>query len=101
MVRTSAITSSTQNKPNELYLVDEVTLGMECTIALVAVDLDELLEDSRITADTLDGKTSRVVPVTKDSAVVLIVRVLGTKECWTNRASEMLNVVLFLCKANG
>lgn len=74
---------------------------MERAITLVSVDLDELLEDSRVATNALDGKTSRVVPVTKDSAVVLIVRILGAKEGWTNRASEMLNVILFLCKGNG
>lgn len=81
--------------------MDEVTLGVEGAVALVAVDLDELLEDSGIAADALDGESSRVVPVTKDSAVVLIVRILGTKESRTNRTSEMLDVVLFLCKGNG
>ena len=69
---------------------------MECTVALVTVGLDELLEDSRVAADTLDGKASRGVPATEGSTFVLIVIVLGTKDRWTNRAGEMLNVVLVL-----
>lgn len=85
-----------QNKQNELYLMDEVALRMEGTVALVAVDLNKLLEDGRIAADTLDGKASRIVPVAKDSAVVLIVRILWAKKCWANRASEVLDMVLFL-----
>lgn len=81
--------------------MDEVTFGMERAITLVAIDLDELLEDSRIAAHALGGKASRIVPVTKNSAVVLIVRILRAKESWTNRANEMLDVVLFLCRGNG
>jgi hypothetical protein len=70
---------------------------MERAVALVAVDLDKLLENGRVAADALDSKAGGIVPVTKYCAIVLIVRVLWTKESGTDGAGEMLDVILFVC----
>jgi hypothetical protein len=42
------------------------------------------------------SKSGRVVIVTVDSAIMLIVAVRCTENCWTNRAGEMLDMVFMI-----
>ena len=66
---------------------------MPVLVLTVAVDLDELLQDRGSTSSTLCSVAERVVVVTVNHAVVLVVRVLGTKDRWADRACEVLNMI--------
>lgn len=78
------------------YLVNHVTFGVPVFNGVFLVNLDVLFEDSHLTACAADGKLSGVVEVTEDSAVVLVIGILGSKDGGTGRASEMVGMVLFV-----
>ncbi len=63
-------------------------------VGVVAIDLDELLEDGGLASCTLDGEASAVVEVAKDVAVVLVVAVLRAKDGGADRAGKVLDVEL-------
>jgi hypothetical protein len=67
---------------------------MPMLVLIVSIDFDKLLENRRLTACTPNGKSSRVVKVTEDPLIVLIVAVLWPEDGRTNRAGEVLNVKL-------
>ena len=69
---------------------------MPTFISHVPVDLHKLLENRTVAAGAFGCESRRVVKVAIDVAVVFIVRVLRTKKCGTERACEVLNVVLFI-----
>lgn len=60
----------------------------------VAEDLDKLLEDGDLTPVTALGELGRVVVVTVNVAVVLIIAVLCAEYCVTERAGEVVDVIL-------
>lgn len=78
--------------------MDEIALWVKGAVPLIAVYLDKLLENGRVASNTLDCKAGGIVPMAKDGAVVLIVRVLGAKEGGTDGACKVLDVVLFVWK---
>jgi hypothetical protein len=61
-------------------------------ILIIAINLDELLENSRLTSCAPNGKPSRVVKVAKDSLIMFIVAVLWSKDSWTDGAGKVLDV---------
>jgi hypothetical protein len=60
----------------------------------IAENLHELLQNRSVTAVASLGELRRVVVMAIYFALVLIVRVLCAKNCGTDRAGKMLNVVL-------
>ncbi|KAG9796378.1 hypothetical protein KCU88_g172, partial [Aureobasidium melanogenum] len=52
------------------------------------------MPDGGLTAVAALGKVRRVVVVTIDLSIVLVITVLRTKDGWTDRAGKMFNVVL-------
>lgn len=66
---------------------------MPVLVLAVAVDLDELLEDGDLTPVAALSKLGRVVVVTVNVAVVLIIAILGAEYRVTERACEMVDVV--------
>jgi hypothetical protein len=74
--------------------VDHIALRVPMLVLTVTIDLDKLLQDRGPATGTFDGITKRVVVMTIDFPLVLIVRVLRTKDSWANRTSEMLNMIL-------
>ena len=69
---------------------------MPTLIPHIAVDLDELLQNGTVTARAFRCESGRIVIVTVDVSLVLIVRVLRTKYCRAHGACEMLYVKLFV-----
>lgn len=63
-------------------------------VGVVAIDLDELLEDGGFAAGAFDGKACAVVEVTEDVSVVLVVAILRPKNGRADGASEVFNVEL-------
>ena len=59
----------------------------------VPEDFYKLLQDGRLAAIASLCKSGRVVVVAIDIALVLIVAVLGAKDCRTDGTSKVLNVV--------
>ena len=53
---------------------------MPAFVLHVPVDLDELFENRAVTANTLSGETRRVVKVTVNVVIMLVVRVLRSEE---------------------
>lgn len=66
---------------------------MPVFIEAVAVNLDELFENGGLTAIALLSKLSRVMVVTVYFPIVLVIRVLGAKNCRTDTAGKMLDMV--------
>lgn len=79
------------------HLVDHVTLRMPTLIPHVTVNLHELLQDGGIAPDALRREPRAVVIMAVDVARVLVVRILGAEECGADRASEVVDVVFFVC----
>jgi len=66
---------------------------MPVLILAIAEDLDKLLENGSLAALAPLGKTGRVVIMAIHLAIVLIVAVLCSKHCGTQRAGKVINVV--------
>lgn len=62
-------------------------------VLAVAEDFDELFEDRRVTAVTPLSESGRIVIVTIYIAFMFVVGVLSTKDCRTDGACEMFNVI--------
>lgn len=60
----------------------------------VSEDFHKLLQDGRLTSIAFLGELGGVVVVAIDTPLMLIIRVLGTKDRRADGAREMLNVVL-------
>lgn len=69
-------------------------------VLTIAEDLNELLEDGRVAAMAPLGKLSRVMEVTVDFALVLIIRILSTEYCRTYRAREVFDVIFAVQRRN-
>ncbi len=67
---------------------------MPVLVLAVPKDLDKLLEDSSVAAITSLSEMRRVVVVAVDLAIMLVVAVLRTENCRTDRAGEVFNVIL-------
>jgi len=65
---------------------------MPTFVSHISIDLHELLQDGAIASCTFCCKSRRVVKMTIDVPLVLIVRVLRAKQCRTRRTSEMIDV---------
>lgn len=63
-------------------------------VDIVPIDLDELLQDSSLTTSALDCEACRVVEMAVYLTAVLVIRVLGTKDCGTDGAGEVLDMEL-------
>lgn len=83
-----------RRQPDIPELVDHVALGMPVLVLAVSKDLDELLQDGRLAAVTPLGELRRVVVVAVYVTIVLVVTVLRSKNRGTERAGEMVYVVL-------
>jgi hypothetical protein len=79
------------------YLVYHIALWMPTFVAHVPVDLHELFQYGAIATHTFRSKSCRIVKVAIDVVLVFIIRVLWTEQRRTNRAGEMLHVVLLIC----
>lgn len=64
-------------------------------VQIVSIYFDKLLENSSPAAGASDSKARRVVEVTEDFAVVLVVAVLRPKNRGTNGARKVFYVELF------
>jgi hypothetical protein len=73
-------------------LVDHIAFGVPTLVSHIPINLDKLLENGGIATGTLGRKAGRVVKMAVHIAVMFIVRVLGTKERWADRACEMFDV---------
>jgi hypothetical protein len=69
-------------------------------VLVVPVDLHKLLEDSGPATTALNSKSRRVMEVTEDPSIVLIVAVLRTKDCRAYRTSEVLHMELLAQGSN-
>lgn len=63
-------------------------------------NLDELLQNGRLAAVALLRELCGVMVVAVDAAFVLIVRILRTKHCGTDRAREMLDMIFAVQRGN-
>lgn len=79
------------------HLVDHVAFWVPTFISHVPVDLHKLLENRTVAAGAFGCESCRVVEVAINVAVVFVVRVLRAEKCRTERACEMLDVILFVC----
>jgi hypothetical protein len=78
------------------YLVDHVTLWMPALVPHVAIDLDKLLQDGSTAPSTLCRETSRVVEVAVYIPVMLVIRVLGSKQSGTKGTCKMFYMKLLV-----
>ena len=78
------------------YLVDHVAFRVPALVALVPLDLDELLQDGRIASGAFRRPSGRVVIMTKHVALVLVIAILRPEQCRTDAASKVLDVVLLI-----
>lgn len=62
-------------------------------VVAVAENFHELLQYCSVAAIAPLGESRGIMIVTIYIAFMLIVRVLGTEDSWTNRASEMFDVI--------
>ena len=69
---------------------------MPALIPHIPVDLDELFQDGSRATGTFGGKSRRVVEMTVDVTIVLVVRVLWTEQRWAHRTREVLDMELFV-----
>lgn len=65
-------------------------------ILTITINLDKLLEDRRLTSETALSKLCRVMVMTVDLPLMLVVAVLRSKYRWTHRAREVVDVVLLV-----
>lgn len=65
-------------------------------VLTIAKDLDELLQDGGLAAIALLRKPGRIMVVTIHASFVFVIAILRAEDCWTDRASKVLNVVLAL-----
>lgn len=63
-------------------------------ILIVPVDLDELLENCCSATRASDGESRRIVEMTEDPPVMLVIAILRSEDSWTNGAGEMFDVEL-------
>ena len=80
--------------------MDHVALGVPVLILAIAEDLDELLEDGRLTSIAPLREPCRVVVVAIDLAVVFIITVLSAEYGRTHGTSEVLNVIFPIERSN-
>jgi hypothetical protein len=80
-------------QPDVPVFVYHVAFRMPVLILTIAEYFNELLENRIVAPVTSLGKTCRIVVVTEDVPVVLIVTILRAEHGRTKRAREMLNVV--------
>lgn len=66
---------------------------MPVLVLTITKDFDKLLENGRLTSIASLRKSGRIMVVAINVALVLVVAVLRSKDCWTYRACEVLNVV--------
>lgn len=83
--------------PASTYFVDHIAFGMPALVPRIPVNFDELFQDCAVATHALGREASRVVIVTVDIVVVLIVRILRAKEGCADRTCKMLYVVFFVC----
>ena len=69
---------------------------MPAFITAIAVNLNELLENGRVAARTLGRESCRIVEVTIDVAIVLVIRVLWPKERRAHRTGEVVHMELLV-----
>lgn len=70
-----------------------VALGMPVLVLAVPEYLYKLLQYGCLTPVAFRSKACRVVVVAIDFGVVLVIRVLGAKDCWTDTTCKVFNVV--------
>jgi hypothetical protein len=63
-------------------------------ILAVAINLNKLLENRGPASCTLDSIVDRVVIVAVHLSIVLIVRILGSKDSWADGTREVFNMIL-------
>ena len=66
---------------------------MPVLILPVSEDLDKLLQYRRLTSIAPLSVSRRVVIVTENLSVVLVITILCPEDGWADRAREMLNMV--------
>lgn len=69
---------------------------MPVLVLTVSEYLNELLEDCSLATIAALGKSCRVVVVAVDHAIVFIVAVFCAKSCRTDRAREMIDMILVI-----
>lgn len=62
--------------------------------------LDKLLQDGSLAPCTSLRETRRIVVMAIHVALMLVVAILCSKDCWADGAGEMLNVVLAIQRGN-
>jgi hypothetical protein len=77
-------------------LVDHVTFRMPALVAVVPVDLDELLEDRTRAAGALGREAGGIMVVAINVTLVLVIRVLRPEERVAERTRKMFDVELFI-----
>lgn len=66
------------------HLIDHITFWVPTLISHIAIDLHKLLQDSTVASRTLGRKPRRIMEVAVDIPLMLIIRVLRTKQCRTD-----------------
>ena len=76
--------------------MDHIAFWVPVLVLTIAEDFDELLENRRMTAIASLSELCGVVEMAIHLRFVLVITVLGSKDCGTDRAGEMLNVIFTL-----
>lgn len=73
--------------------MNHIALRVPMLVLAIAEDFDELFEDRGVTPVTPLGESGRIVIMTVYISFMFVVGVLSTKDCWTDGAGEMLNMI--------
>jgi hypothetical protein len=66
---------------------------MPMLVDSISIDFDKLLENGRLASIATLSKLRRVMVMTVDLSLMLIVAVLGPEYSWTNGAGEVFDMV--------
>ena len=80
--------------------MDHITFRMPMFVNTVSVNFYKLFQNSSLTTRTFDCKSSRVMVMAINLAVMFVIRILRTEYGRASRAGKVLNVILFIKSRN-
>lgn len=69
---------------------------MPALVTRVTIYLHELFENGATTSGAFRRKSSRIMKVAVNIAIVFVIRVLGTEESWAKGAGKVFDVKLLI-----
>lgn len=77
-------------------LVYHIAFWMPMFCSILAINFNILLENSHLTSRATDCELGRIMKMTINLAIMLIVGIIRTKSCRTNTACKVIGMELFV-----